>query len=347
MSALIPNTTQTPNLYYDKLFALLNEGEGKTLQYAIRRTLGFHKETDRISISQFMHGNGRIGKDGKPVEIGTLLSKGNQVKSCKSLVKFGILIEVSENDKKKNEGKEWRLQLDESKIDFGALWARYEKRHKAAKKRMKNVVAAAAPCPSDGQANLQKNGSLPIPYDEQPPIPYDEQPPSREGVSMTRTHRKKVRNKDRNTDRVREENGRDEALEITWGMLKHFCEGDEDTAAAIWQLQEAFCESSGIPRPDIDTEHGRNELKNDWWPKVQALLTAANGDLEAAREGVKTAVAEMLDWKPSSVTGPWSIQKKINGVLNAQRRAQQQPEQPQNDSYQHVSQVPVSALLGQ
>ena len=335
MSELLPNTTQTPNLYYDRTFGLLTDGENKTLQYAIRRTLGFHKQSDRISISQFMRGNGRIGKDGRPVEIGTLLSKGNQIKSCQSLVEFGILIEVSDNDGAKNEGKEWRLQLDESKIDFDGLWARYEMRHKAAKKRMKNIVAAASACPSYGQAE-------PGLYDGHPPV-HDMDTP----LSISWTHRNKDRNKDRNTDHAHEESDGDESIELTWGLLMETCNQDKEQAAAVWQLQEAFCESSSIKRPDIDTEYGRKELQRDWWPVILAMYKAADGDLEAAKAGVTAAVGDMLAWKATAVSGPWSIKKKFTGALNAQRQAQATPAaQTQNQTYQHLNAVPVGKLLG-
>lgn len=145
---------------------------------------------------------------------------------------------------------------------------------------------------------------------------------------------------------VRKADG-DKNIELTWGLLMETCNQDKEQAAAIWQLQEAFCESSGIVRPDIDTELGRKELKNDWWPVLLVVLNAASGDLEAAKAGVKTAVTDMLAWKASAVSGPWSIRKKVSGVINAQRRAATAPAaQTQNVTYQHLNAVPVGKLLG-
>jgi hypothetical protein len=139
---------------------------------------------------------------------------------------------------------------------------------------------------------------------------------------------------------------RDKNLEKTIMLLDEACGGDVETAKAVWQLQQAFCESSGIPRPDIDTEYGRKELQRDWWPVILAMYKAADGDLEAAKAGVTAAVGDMLAWRATAVSGPWSIKKKFNGVLNAQRQAQNTPQAAPQNSYQQLNQIPVSALLG-
>jgi hypothetical protein len=351
MSGIVPNTTQTPNLYYDKLLHFLDLGELKTLLYAVRRTMGFHKQSDRISISQFMGGNGYIGKDGQLVEHGTGLGKAAQIKSCKSLVDFGILVEVDGNDPDENEGKEWALQLDESKIDFDALWQRQGEREEAAKERTKKATAARAATAATGTLNVPAKTAENLhgasTFNDTPPCDPERTSESAGEGYVQRTHRKKGRNKERNTDHVREENGGDKNIELTWGLLMETCTQDKEQAAAIWQLQEAFCESSGIVRPDIDTELGRKELKNDWWPVLLVVLNAAGGDLEAAKAVVKTAVTDMLAWKASAVSGPWSIRKKISGVINAQRRAATAPAAAQqNATYQHLNAVPVGKLLG-
>lgn len=75
MNRIVPNSYQKPNLYTDKLMRFLTGDEWKTLDYALRRTFGFQRETDRISVSQFMNGNGRLDGDGVPVEFGTGLSR--------------------------------------------------------------------------------------------------------------------------------------------------------------------------------------------------------------------------------------------------------------------------------
>lgn len=343
--SIIPNTTQTPNFYFDRIMNLLDEGELKTLLYAVRRTMGFHKQSDRISTSQFMNGNGRLGKDGEPVEYGTGLTKTTQIKCCQSLVDFGILVEVGPNVPGRNEGKEWALQLDADAIDFAALQARRDVRKSAAKKRTKKARAAAAEKYDTGLSNRpanNENGGLL----DRPGGGLSNRPPlSRVGGSIQQTHRKKDRKPVRNTDHAREENAPDQSIDIIWGMLLETC-GEQETAAAIWQLQQAFCESSGIPRPDIDTEYGRKELQRDWWPVILAMYKAADGDLEAAKAGVAAAVGDMLAWKATAVSGPWSIKKRFTGALVAQRQVQNAPPAAPKTSYQQLNQIPTSALLG-
>lgn len=46
--------TKTPNIVIDKIFKLLTDLEKAILLYTIRRTKGFHKDTARISTSQYM-----------------------------------------------------------------------------------------------------------------------------------------------------------------------------------------------------------------------------------------------------------------------------------------------------
>lgn len=48
--------TQVPNLLEDFVLPLLKPAEASCLRYIVRRTIGFGKEIDRISLSQFQHG---------------------------------------------------------------------------------------------------------------------------------------------------------------------------------------------------------------------------------------------------------------------------------------------------
>lgn len=56
MNELKPNFTQIPNLVLDELMSELTNAEFRVLMYICRRTYGFHKESDRISYSQFEFG---------------------------------------------------------------------------------------------------------------------------------------------------------------------------------------------------------------------------------------------------------------------------------------------------
>ena len=53
-----PNHTQTPNDLFDLMMPLMGESELKVVLFAVRKTLGFHKGSDAISLSQFVQGTG-------------------------------------------------------------------------------------------------------------------------------------------------------------------------------------------------------------------------------------------------------------------------------------------------
>ena len=68
-----PNTTPTPNQFYDFIMADINNlAELKCVLYVIRRTYGFLKFVDRIAYSQFE--NGIMTRSGKRLDKGTGLS---------------------------------------------------------------------------------------------------------------------------------------------------------------------------------------------------------------------------------------------------------------------------------
>jgi phage replication O-like protein O len=68
-----PNTTQIPNEVFDSLMPHLSGGELKVLLYICRRTFGFRKDSDRISLTQIAHGI--TTKAGRVLDQGTGLSK--------------------------------------------------------------------------------------------------------------------------------------------------------------------------------------------------------------------------------------------------------------------------------
>ncbi len=62
------NTTPVPDVLFDELLSYLTGAELKVLLYIIRRTRGFKKETDAISLTQFQ--KGITTKDGKQLDKG-------------------------------------------------------------------------------------------------------------------------------------------------------------------------------------------------------------------------------------------------------------------------------------
>jgi hypothetical protein len=51
-----PRYTQVPDALFDELMAYLSGAELKVLLYIIRRTFGFKKESDNISLRQICNG---------------------------------------------------------------------------------------------------------------------------------------------------------------------------------------------------------------------------------------------------------------------------------------------------
>ncbi len=84
-----PNTTQIPNDVFDSLMPQLSGGELKVLLYICRRTFGFRKDNDRISLSQIS--KGIITKTGKVLDHGTGLCKRHVINALKSLEKKNII----------------------------------------------------------------------------------------------------------------------------------------------------------------------------------------------------------------------------------------------------------------
>ncbi len=118
MESLIPNSFQVPNLVVDELAGLLDPEEFLVVAYLCRRTFGFHKRQDRISLSQFT--DGTMALDGRRLDHGTGLGRATVRDRLASLKQFGIVRETAPNNAQ-NEGAEYALQLDPAKIDFPGL----------------------------------------------------------------------------------------------------------------------------------------------------------------------------------------------------------------------------------
>ena len=87
MSKFIPNAFQIPNSVIDELLAKLTCAELKCYLFVVRKTKGWNKEFDSISVSQFMEVTG--------------LSNRSIITACESLVEMGLL-ERSGGERKLN-----------------------------------------------------------------------------------------------------------------------------------------------------------------------------------------------------------------------------------------------------
>ena len=88
-NVFIPNCTQVPNVIFDRLIPNLEEAEARCLLYLCRRTYGFHKIRDKISLTQFV--SGIKDKNGNIIDEGTKMSKPSVIKALKFLESAGII----------------------------------------------------------------------------------------------------------------------------------------------------------------------------------------------------------------------------------------------------------------
>src|SRR5579859_3605484 len=84
-----PKYTQVPDELFDELLPLLSGAELKVLLYVIRRTFGFKRDADTISLAQITEGI--TTKDGRFLDRGTGLAKSTAVAAVKSLVDKSII----------------------------------------------------------------------------------------------------------------------------------------------------------------------------------------------------------------------------------------------------------------
>jgi hypothetical protein len=85
-----PNYTIVPDELFDELLALLSGAELKILLYIIRRTFGFKKESDEISLSQICKGISK--RDGQVLDQGTGLSQSTAQIAIKGLEEKNIIV---------------------------------------------------------------------------------------------------------------------------------------------------------------------------------------------------------------------------------------------------------------
>jgi len=84
-----PTTTPVPDQLFDILLPVLKEAELKVLLYIIRRTFGFKKNSDAISLNQIS--NGIKTKGGKILDYGTGLDRRSVMRACKGLLEKNII----------------------------------------------------------------------------------------------------------------------------------------------------------------------------------------------------------------------------------------------------------------
>ena len=91
-----PNFTSVPDDFFDELAPRLRESELKVLLYIIRRTFGFKKDQDSISLSQMV--DGIVRKDGTRLDSGTGLKKSAVCTALSSLEEKQIIFRKKQFD---------------------------------------------------------------------------------------------------------------------------------------------------------------------------------------------------------------------------------------------------------
>lgn len=85
-----PFYTQVPDIVFDELLPILSGAELKVLLYIIRRTFGFKKNRDNISLSQMV--SGIKTRDGQIIDGGTGLGKSSVARALITLERKNIVI---------------------------------------------------------------------------------------------------------------------------------------------------------------------------------------------------------------------------------------------------------------
>ncbi len=86
---LSPNTTPVPDDVFDVIAPELTEAELRVLLYVVRRTFGFNRERDAISLSQMV--DGITTRDGRVLDRGTGMSRRGVMGGCAGLIEKGII----------------------------------------------------------------------------------------------------------------------------------------------------------------------------------------------------------------------------------------------------------------
>jgi Bacteriophage replication protein O len=105
-----PNYTPVPDELFDELLTELSGAELKVLLYVIRRTFGFKRDSDTISLSQMLHGIQT--RDGRVLDRGVGLSKKTLLEALRSLASQQIIFtQRRQSADKGNEPTAYRLNV--------------------------------------------------------------------------------------------------------------------------------------------------------------------------------------------------------------------------------------------
>lgn len=196
MSRILPNAFQTPNTFIDDFLHLLTAEEWKILTYITRRTLGFHRRQDRISITQLAEG--LVELDGTRRDWGVGLSRSAVIAALDGLTTYGFVFIVEGEARTSRMRTCYELQLDFDLVDQAGLEARAEARYQANLRRTRKASAARTESEKSSPSDEPQNGgSQSVPQTESAVRPTDreekERSPSDEPNTVRETDSRAVR----------------------------------------------------------------------------------------------------------------------------------------------------------
>ncbi len=119
-----PNTTPVPDEFFDVIAPRLKEAELRVTLYIIRRTFGFKKTSDDISLRQMVEGIRT--RDGRVLDYGTGLSKPAVIRAVRTLVDRGIILAAANQSREKGfEATTYRLNVLESAASQSPLLTKF------------------------------------------------------------------------------------------------------------------------------------------------------------------------------------------------------------------------------
>jgi Bacteriophage replication protein O len=137
-----PNYTQVPDILFDEQLPDLSGAELKVLLYIMRRTFGFKKEADNISLNQIA--TGIITREGTVLDRGTGLSKSTVQVALRGLTKKRIVLATKRASAERgNEATTYQLNAGATPYT--------ENRHRAIPKIGTGLYRKSAPQDTDVQ----------------------------------------------------------------------------------------------------------------------------------------------------------------------------------------------------
>lgn len=148
-----PHYTPVPDELLDDFLHVLSGAELKVILYIVRRTFGFKKDADDISLNQML--NGIIKHNGERLDSGTGLSKPTLLKALRTLKNRGLIVsERRQSEEKGDEATRYHLKMKGEEItsDTGSTPVVKKVYHGGGKKSL----------PGPGKETLPHNKQLTI-----------------------------------------------------------------------------------------------------------------------------------------------------------------------------------------